>query len=51
MINFRFFILSILLVYFLFANDNYEKGNTKGVSVPSPGVWPVADKDLPELQK
>ncbi len=36
---------------YFFANDNYEKGNTKGVSVPSPGVWPVADKDLPELQK
>jgi predicted lipoprotein with Yx(FWY)xxD motif len=28
---------------FYFGDDSNERGSTKGVSVPSPGVWPVLD--------
>jgi len=30
---------------YFFGNDGYIRGNNKGVSVPTPGVWPVAVKD------
>ncbi len=32
---------------YYFGQDNSSRGNTKGVSVPLPGIWPVAVKDLP----
>jgi predicted lipoprotein with Yx(FWY)xxD motif len=32
---------------YYYGGDNYVHGNTKGVSVPTPGVWPVAVRDLP----
>jgi len=35
-------------VYF-FGGDT-ERGDTKGVSVPSPGVWPVINNDVSEAQ-
>jgi predicted lipoprotein with Yx(FWY)xxD motif len=31
---------------YYYGSDN-SHGNTKGVSVPTPGIWPVAVKDLP----
>jgi uncharacterized surface protein with fasciclin (FAS1) repeats/predicted lipoprotein with Yx(FWY)xxD motif len=31
---------------YYFGQDNEERGMTKGVSVPSPGVWPVAVADM-----
>ncbi|MCF8363603.1 MAG: fasciclin domain-containing protein [Prolixibacteraceae bacterium] len=31
---------------YYFGNDNMERGSTKGVSVPKPGVWPVAVADM-----
>jgi predicted lipoprotein with Yx(FWY)xxD motif len=30
-----------------YGGDNGQRGSTKGVSVPSPGVWPVAAQTLP----
>ncbi len=32
---------------YYFGSDNMERGLNKGVSVPAPGVWPVAVKDAP----
>ncbi len=29
-----------------FGGDNNTRGNTKGVSVPTPGIWPVAVQNL-----
>jgi hypothetical protein len=31
---------------YYFGSDN-TRGNTKGVSTPAPGIWPVAVRDLP----
>lgn len=31
---------------YYYGSDNMIRGNNKGVSVPTPGVWPVAVKDL-----
>ena len=31
---------------YYFGQDNYVRGATKGVSVPTPGIWPVAVKGL-----
>ena len=36
---------------YYFGQDNTTKGNNKGVSVPSPSVWPVAVKDLSPAPK
>ena len=30
---------------YYFGNDKQQRGNTKGVSVPSPGVWPIVNKN------
>lgn len=30
---------------YYFGNDNMTRGNNKGVSVPSPGVWPVVNNN------
>lgn len=32
---------------YYFGQDNSSRGNTKGVSFPFPGIWPVAVKDIP----
>ncbi|CAG5009276.1 hypothetical protein DYBT9275_04460 [Dyadobacter sp. CECT 9275] len=32
---------------YYFGSDNKVRGATKGVSVPSPGVWPIVQKDSP----
>lgn len=34
-----------------FGYDDNVRGNTKGVSVPSPGVWPVAEKNMSSAPK
>ncbi len=31
---------------YYFGNDSYVRGNNKGVSFPSPGVWPVAQASI-----
>lgn len=31
---------------YYFGQDNLVRGNNKGVSVPTPGIWPVAVKDI-----
>jgi hypothetical protein len=31
---------------YYYGSDNMIRGNNKGVSVPTPGVWPVAVKGL-----
>ncbi|GAA4468896.1 hypothetical protein GCM10023189_55000 [Nibrella saemangeumensis] len=33
---------------YYFGQDNNQRGSTKGVSFPKPGVWPVVNKDTPE---
>lgn len=33
---------------YYFGNDQGQRGSTKGVSVPRPGVWPVVNKTTPE---
>lgn len=33
---------------YYFGSDQKQRGNTKGVSVPRPGVWPVVYKTTPE---
>lgn len=35
---------------YYFGADGSVHGNNKGVSVPVPGVWPVAVKDIPDAQ-
>ncbi|MCC6286655.1 MAG: hypothetical protein IT249_02110 [Chitinophagaceae bacterium] len=32
---------------YYFGSDNMERGLNKGVSVPTPGIWPVVVKDAP----
>ncbi|MFC0183054.1 hypothetical protein ACFFJX_10995 [Pseudarcicella hirudinis] len=32
---------------YYFGPDNNLRGSTKGVSVPTPGVWPIVQKDSP----
>lgn len=36
---------------YYFGADNMQRGLNKGVSVPTPGVWPVMVKDAPEAPK
>jgi uncharacterized surface protein with fasciclin (FAS1) repeats len=36
---------------YYFGQDNMERGSNKGVSVPSPGVWPVPVQDMMEAPK
>jgi uncharacterized surface protein with fasciclin (FAS1) repeats len=33
---------------YYFGADNQVKGSTKGVSLPTPGTWPVARQNMPE---
>lgn len=33
---------------YYFGNDQGQRGSTKGVSVPRPGIWPVVNKTTPE---
>lgn len=33
---------------YYFGQDNNQRGSTKGVSFPKPGVWPIVNKDTPE---
>jgi predicted lipoprotein with Yx(FWY)xxD motif len=34
-----------------FFGQDTERGSNKGVSVPHPGIWPVAVKDIPEASR
>jgi uncharacterized surface protein with fasciclin (FAS1) repeats/predicted lipoprotein with Yx(FWY)xxD motif len=34
---------------YFFGSDE-DRGDTKGVSVPNPGVWPIVNNDTPELE-
>ena len=36
---------------YYFGADNMQRGLNMGVSVPTPGVWPVMVKDAPEAPK
>jgi predicted lipoprotein with Yx(FWY)xxD motif/photosystem II stability/assembly factor-like uncharacterized protein len=35
---------------YYFGPDSMQRGLNKGVSVPSPGVWPIIQKDMPPAQ-
>lgn len=35
---------------YYFGGDNMERGSNKGVSVPSPGVWPIVGADISEAE-
>ncbi len=35
---------------YYFQQDNFQRGSTKGVSFPQPGIWPIANTDLEEAQ-
>lgn len=35
---------------YYFGGDNMERGSNKGVSVPSPGIWPIVFQDIAEAE-